>query len=79
MYYHDYINSILSKKKIQLILKGIVSVQVNDRILHVPKLWQNEGSLQVLQKNYKHTGYDNNYIKNLAISSICRSTCTCYS
>jgi hypothetical protein len=32
-------------------------------------------SLQVLQNNYKHTGYDNNYMINLAISLIIHTAC----
>jgi hypothetical protein len=44
--------------------------------LYVSKMWQNESSLQVLQNDYKHTGYDNNYTINPAISLISRSTCT---
>jgi hypothetical protein len=44
-------------------------------------MWQNERlqrkkSLIVLQNDYKHTGYDNDYKINLAISLISRSTCT---
>jgi hypothetical protein len=46
---------------------------INDKILDVPKMWQNErlqqdNYLQVQQNDYKHTGYDNNYKINLAIS-----------
>jgi hypothetical protein len=54
-------------------LKDIVSLEVNDKILDVPKEWQNEKLqikqlLQVLQNDYKHTGHDSNYKMNLTIS-----------
>jgi hypothetical protein len=32
-------------------------------------------STQVLQNDYKHTGYNDNYKINLAVSLICKSTC----
>jgi hypothetical protein len=50
-----------------------LSVWVNDEILDVQKMWQNGGLhqkiyLQVLQNDYKRTGYYNDYNINLAIS-----------
>jgi hypothetical protein len=57
--------------RLSLALKAY-SVQVKDKILDVPKMWQNETlqqqKLQVLQNDYKHSGYDNDYKINLAIS-----------